>query len=144
MWEIDIGVQTAALFYSVLLGIGSAVLYDVIRAVNKVFKPNIYLIFFLDIFYWSVLALVFFVFFMVFSNGQVRMFAIFGALAGFLFSFLLFSKISMFIFCKIFLLLRFIFSKIKAFFAGFYKVFKKIVRFFKKSLKKAFLKTKKA
>lgn len=144
MWEIDIGVQTAALVYSVLLGVVSAVLYDVIRAVNKIFKPNIYLIFFLDIFYWSVLTLVFFIFFMVFSNGQVRMFAIFGALAGFLLFFLLFSKITMFLFCKILLVLRFILSKIKAFLVFFCKAVKKIAKIFKKSLKKAFLKSKKA
>lgn len=144
MWEIDIGVQTAALFYSVLLGVVSAVLYDVIRAVNKIFKPNIYLIFFLDIFYWSVLTLVFFIFFMVFSNGQVRMFAIFGALAGFLLFFLLFSKITMLLFCKILLVLRLILSKIKAFFVFFCKAVKKIAKIFKKSLKKAFLKSKKA
>ena len=128
MWEIDIGVQTAALVYSVLLGVVSAVLYDVIRAVNKIFKPNIYLIFFLDIFYWSVLTLVFFIFFMVFSNGQVRMFAIFGALAGFLLFFLLFSKITMFLFCKILLVLRLVLNKIKAFLVFFCKAVKKIAK----------------
>jgi len=144
MWEIDIGVESVALLYSVLLGVASAVLYDVIRSVNKIFKPGAFLIFFLDIFYWSLLTLVFFVFFMVFTNGQVRMFALLGALAGFLFSFLFLSKIFMFLFCKILLLLRFIFNKIKDFFAHLGKAIKKIAKKIKKTLKKAIFRTKKA
>lgn len=144
MWEIDIGLEGTALLCSVLLGVGSAVLYDVIRSANKILRPKAIVIFFLDLLYWFLLTFVFFCFFMVFTNGQVRMFAFFGAIAGFLFSFLVFSKISMFLFCKIFLILRFIFNKTGAFFASFFKLIVKIAKKMKKIFKKAFLRVKKS
>ena len=144
MWEIDIALEGTALLYSVILGVGSAVLYDVFRSVNKIFRPKTFVVFLLDLLYWFLLTFVFFTFFMVFTNGQVRMFAFFGAMSGFLFSFLFFSKISMFLFCEFFLLLRFVFTKTAAFFVSFGKLIHKNIKKFKKTLKKAFLKAKKA
>jgi hypothetical protein len=144
MWEIDIGIEATALLWSIILGVGSAVLYDAVRAVNKVFKPNTFLVFVLDVLYWLILTFVFFCFFMVFTNGQVRMFAIFGAVSGFLLGFLCFFKIPLVLFSKFFTALRFVFYKIKAFFACFGRGIEKIAKKIKKTLKKALLKIKKA
>ena len=135
MWEIDIGVQSLGLLWSVLLGIISAVFYDVLRAINKVFRPNAVLVFVFDVFYWIILTLLFFIYFMVFTNGQVRMFTILGAASGFIFSFLGLSKITFFIFVKILNVFKFFFNKIKGFFKGVGAVFMKIVIFFKKTSK---------
>lgn len=142
MWEIDIGLQSTGLLWAVLLGVLSAVLYNVLRAVNKVFCPNSVIVFLMDIFYWVILTLVFFIYFMVFTNGQVRLFAFFGALAGFIFSFLCFSKIVLFLFCNVLLIFKFILNKIKRFLMCFWLLFKKTVRKFEKSLKKGLFKTK--
>ena len=142
MWEIDICLQSSGLLWAVLLGVSSAVLYNVLRAVNKVFRPNSVFVFLMDIFYWFILTVCFFIYFMVFTNGQVRLFAFFGALAGFVFSFLCFSKIVLALFCDVLLVFKFILNKTKRFLMCFWLLFKKIARKFKKSLKKGFFKTK--
>lgn len=142
MWEIDIGVQSTGLLWAVLLGVASAVLYNALRAVNKVFCPNGVVVFFMDVFYWLILTLAFFIYFMVFTNGQVRLFAFFGALAGFIFSFLCFSKIFLVLFSRILLVFKFVLNKIKRFFICVWSIFKKLAKNFKKTLKKDFFKTK--
>lgn len=144
MWEIDISVQTLGLLWSFLLGMAAAILYDILRAINKVFRPNAVVVFLFDILYWVILTLSFFVFFMVFTNGQVRMFAIWGAVAGFVFSFLLLSKITLFIFSKILSVFKFLFNKFKRFLIGFAAVFMKMMRFLKKSLKNVLFGAKKS
>lgn len=144
MWEIDISVQTLGLLWSFLLGMAAAILYDVLRAVNKVFRPNAVVVFLFDILYWFILTLSFFTFFMIFTNGQVRMFAIWGAVAGFTFFFLLLSKITLFVFSKIFSVFKFIFNKFKRFLIGFAAVFMKMMRFLKKSLKNVLFGAKKS
>lgn len=144
MWEIDISVQTLGLLWSFLLGMAAAILYDVLRAVNKVFRPNAVVVFLFDILYWFILTLSFFTFFMIFTNGQVRMFAIWGAVAGFTFFFLLLSKITLFVFSKIFSVFKFIFNKFKRFLIGFAAVFMKMMRFLKKFLKNVLFGAKKS
>lgn len=144
MWEIDISVQTLGLLCSFLLGMAAAILYDVLRAVNKVYRPNVVAVFLFDVLYWVILTLSFFVFFIVFTNGQVRMFAIWGAVAGFVFSFLLLSKITLFVFSKIFSVFKFVFNKFKRFLIGFAAVFMKMMRFLKKSLKNVLFGAKKS
>lgn len=144
MWEINISNQALSLLWSVILGFAAALFYDFLRAINKTFRPRNVLVFIFDILFWLVMTVAFFVFFMVFTNGQVRMFAFFGALAGFLFSFLAFSKIWLFVFIKIFCVIRFVLLKIKGIFSGLGCILVKIFKILKKSLKKAVLNLKKS
>lgn len=132
MWEIDIGYQMLGLIWSLPLGIATAFLYDILRAFNKSFKPKVVTVLILDILYWLTLTVIYFMFFMVFSNGQIRLYVFFGTIAGFIFSRLTFSKIFLFIFTQIFKLLKLLCRKLRGFlgnFKGFFtKIFKNIIK----------------
>ena len=144
MWEIDISREVWGLLFSLLLGIAASLFYDLFRAIHKTFKCATYIVFLTDILYWIILTLCFFIYFMVFTNGQVRLYSFMGSLAGFIFSRLTLSKIWVIIIEKILLLLRFLICKLGAVLSLFSGIFIKFCIISKKSLKKAFLKRKKA
>lgn len=144
MWEIDVSFQALGLVMSVVLGVVSAVIYDFLRAFNSIAHPKAAVMFFLDILYWGKLTILFFCFFMVFSNGQPRLYVFMGALGGFILSRLTVSKIFFYLFLKILSALGFFAVKIKGFLSLVGTAVAKILKKLKKSIKKAFLKTKKA
>ena len=144
MWEIDIEYQMLGLICSLPLGIITAFLYDVLRAFNKCFQPKAVTVFVIDFLYWLVLTVVYFMFFMVFSNGQIRLYVFFGAVAGFIFSRLTLSKIFVFIFLLGFRFLKLLSSKLRRFFISFKGLVAKKTKNLVKMLKKPFIKRKNA
>lgn len=84
MWEINNYHQWSTFFYSVLLGIGLCVLYDLFRLDRKVFRRSAVTVFFEDIVFWLIAALATFCLLLLHTNGQVRAFVLIGLLIGFL------------------------------------------------------------
>ena len=144
MWEIDIGFQMLGLVCSLPLGMAAAFLYDILRAVNKAFKPKTAVIFLFDLLYWLVLSLIYFAFFMVFTNGQIRLYVFLGSVAGFIFSRLTVSKIFLFLLLKIFKVFIFLGDKLRALFKVICGFALKRIKNCKKTLKKPFVKRKNA
>ncbi len=144
MWEIDVGFQMLGLIYSLPLGIAAAFLYDFLRAFNKSFKPKTPIIFLFDVLYWLVLSIIYFSFFMVFTNGQIRLYVFLGSISGFIFSRLTLSRIFLFLLLGIFKIFKFLCNKLRVFLKRFARFVLKRIKISKKTLKKPFIKRKKA
>lgn len=93
MSSIDISIQTVSFLYSLLLGVALAVCYDFIRVSHKTTIKSILLIQIIDVLFFVVSALVSFGFFMLYSNGYIRVYLLLGELLGFVFWNLTFSEI---------------------------------------------------
>ncbi|MBE6732500.1 MAG: hypothetical protein E7561_00680 [Ruminococcaceae bacterium] len=144
MWEIDVGFQMLGLVCSLPLGITAAFLYDFLRALNKSFKPKAPLVFLFDVLYWLILAIIYFTFFMVFTNGQIRMYVFLGSVSGFIFSRLTLSRVFLFLLLGLFKIFKVLGNKLRAFFRRFTRFALKRIKISKKTLKKPFIKRKKA
>ncbi len=66
--------------YSGALGIEIAFVYDVFRAIRRVFKCNQFVTSLLDLFFWGFTAVRTFYMMHTYSNGTLRWFAIFGSI----------------------------------------------------------------
>lgn len=117
--------------------------YDIIRAHRKVCKVNAFWVFVEDVLFCAVSAILCFIHLLIFTNGVVRGFVIFAALAGFIFCRLTLSRIFFFVVCKIFKLISFVLAKIRAVFRSLGRFLKKIMSIFKKILKNSLIKAKK-
>jgi spore cortex biosynthesis protein YabQ len=70
--------ESRILLYSGALGIEIALVYDVFRAVRRVFRCNQFVISLLDLFFWVFTGARTFYMMHTYSNGTLRWFAIFG------------------------------------------------------------------
>ena len=95
MWEINSAEQSLCFVYSICLGIGLGLIYDFFKIDRIVFKRRCLFIFFQDIIFWLISSFAFFSFSVVFSNGQIRAYLLFGCFLGFVFYKLTLSKIVM-------------------------------------------------
>ncbi len=95
MWEINSFSQYLCFLYSVLMGGAVGVLYDVFKIDRIFFKRGTAFIFFQDILFWIISAFAFFSFSVVFSNGQIRGYLLFGFFIGFIIYRLTLSRLLM-------------------------------------------------
>lgn len=93
MWEINSTGQYLCFVYSMCMGGILGLIYDFFKIDRIVFKRKKFIVFFQDIFFWLIAAFIFFSFSVVFSNGQIRAYLLFGCLIGFLIYRLTISKI---------------------------------------------------
>ena len=81
---LDVTHQIVTFFVFFGIGVVFCVIYDFYRAVRYEFKPSNPVIFFADILYVVVFTYIIFFAFLVRSNGQIRVFALFGCAIGWL------------------------------------------------------------
>ena len=93
MWEINNASQYLCFLYSIGIGVALGLIYDFIKIDRIVFKRKNLFVFCGDILFWLISTFVFFSFSVVFSNGQIRGYLLFGSLLGFLIYKLTLSRI---------------------------------------------------
>ena len=111
MWEIDIKNQLFGIFAAVLLGVLLCALYDILRAQRKIFKAGIFTLSFTDILFWLLSAFVTFIYFLIFTNGEIRGYLLLCELSGFFLCRATFSKLFFKLFCLFFKLIKLVLSK---------------------------------
>ncbi len=80
--EITLFSQTTFFLLSILLGAALSLLFDVIRVVNAVLKDNLRRVFFEDIFYFIISAVVTFIYILIVNMGEIRIYIIVGEIIG--------------------------------------------------------------
>lgn len=93
MWEISSYGQSLCFLYSMAVGGILGLIYDFFKIDRIVFKRGNIFVFLQDILFWIIATVIFFSFSVVFSNGQIRAYLLFGSFLGFLIYRLTFSKI---------------------------------------------------
>lgn len=84
MWEISSLNQYICFWYSVIMGVGIAIIYDLFKFDRLLFNRSNIFIFISDIVFWIMAAFSLFSFCIVFSNGQIRGYVLLGSFLGFL------------------------------------------------------------
>lgn len=92
MWEIGVGNQTVTFLYSLILGVILCVFYDFIRALRKAGFDSFWAVFLTDIVFWVFSAFAVFIFLISRTNGEIRGYVLFSAVAGFWLFRISFSK----------------------------------------------------
>lgn len=83
MWEIEISLQLKTFLWAFLSGVLFCLVYDIFRARRKTGADNSRLIFFEDIIFFFAAGVYSFLFLLVFSCGQIRLYALAGQAVGF-------------------------------------------------------------
>ena len=83
MWEININDQIVTLLFSLVLGAAVCVLYDAFRAIRCAVDHSTVAVFFEDILFWVLAALVNFIFLMGRTGGGLRGYVFIGEIVGF-------------------------------------------------------------
>lgn len=144
MWEISNVSQAYSFLLSVCLGFLFCIFYDAFRAVRYTVNYKSAMVFLQDIIYFLLISFVTFIFLLIFTNGEIRGYVIFGIVLGFIICFYTFSKLTLIFFKFIFGLLFAIFGKINLCFnllinntnEFITKIFNIIKNTYKKGLKK--------
>lgn len=136
MWEISNANQVIGFLYSIILGIIFTILYDFIRSV-RIIKPHTSVLVFLeDVIFFTIIAVVTFIFCLGLTAGEIRGYILIGILAGFLLFFFTLSRYCINFFVAIF---KVVCSIARVISKGFYFLFEKndeyITKFFKNTLK---------
>lgn len=108
MWEISILNQWSTFVYSLVLGCLLCFVYDLFKIDRLIFKRSIVFIFFEDILFWIISGFLVFSFLIIYTNGQVRVFVLVGALLGFFVYKITVSKFIMYVITPIKKLIKFI------------------------------------
>ena len=93
MWEISNNLQFFSFWFSIIVGVIFCVGYDILRALRKVKHLTDLTVFFQDVLYFIFIGFITFFVLMIFANGEIRGYIIFGIVLGFAACFLTFSKI---------------------------------------------------
>ena len=93
MWEINNSFQAVSFLYSVIFGVIYCLLYDIFRALRKLYSPSAVTVFLQDIFYFVIIAFFTFLFLMAVSNGEIRAYVIVGMAFGFAACFFTLSRL---------------------------------------------------
>lgn len=147
MWEIKNNQQVFSFVVSVIFGVCYCLFYDVLRSCRRVFKSSTAAVFFGDVFFFSVIAVVTFLLLLAVSNGEMRGYIFFGILIGVVACNFTLSRIFIpflcFIIKKIIALTNLINRIICKAGTLFYAYLSKVVGFFAKIFKKTFKSLKK-
>ena len=95
MWEIGINNQATTFLLSVVLGVGFSFLYYIFKIIRSVKKQKFITVFILDIFHFLIATVIFFCFFILRTNGEIRLFCFCGAFIGFVLFSITLSKVMM-------------------------------------------------
>ena len=106
MWEIDNALQIIGLARSALFGLLFALLYDVFRALRKVYDYSAFSVFLQDIAYFAVISPIMFLLTLSLTNGELRLYVFIGVILGFFLTRILVSKIFVFLLVKLFGLIK--------------------------------------
>lgn len=79
---ITISGQTLEFLLSAALGFGLGALYDLFRITRVLLNPGRVFVFIEDVLYWTVCAVVSFLFILTVNRGEIRGFLLFGELTG--------------------------------------------------------------
>lgn len=112
MWEISNTAQITAFLYSVLLGMIFCLFYDLLRSFRFAVKLTDFSVFLYDIFYFSVISVITFVFLLAVTNGELRGFVFLGILFGFLLFYFTVSRFLLKYLKSLFLFLATLFNRI--------------------------------
>ena len=147
MWEINSIFQLLGFVYSLFLGGLFSFLYDVIKSLRLTLKLSYLTVFIFDILYFISISILSFLFFMSFTDGEIRYYILFGVIIGFYIFRLTVSKVLIFVLTHILKFIYFIINKLNDYILSFsgwilfileefrkkiFKIYKKI----KNSLKK--------
>ncbi len=146
MWEISNSLQLLSFAYSVCLGVVFCLMYDVLRAFRRVASSKDFAVFVQDIGFSVIAAFLTFTFLLSVTDGEIRLFALFGIALGFVVARLtvsiIFFRVLKFVFSRLFLLYSLVFCNI---YKGFdfleqkgYEIFKKSGKNLKKLLKRVY------
>ncbi len=138
MWEIDILLQIETLAFCILTGFIGSIIYALFHAFSYKKKNSIAVIF-SDVLFWAFISLLFYIFSLVFTNGEIRFYYVIVFTLSLIYFYVSFPFIIRF--------LSLVFEKIKSFFVLlfcylqkgteiFYKTVKKVVKNVKKILQK--------
>lgn len=83
MSAINISAQTLSFFYAILLGAGLALVYDFIKLLHHNLLKSVVAIQLADVVFCIVSAVLSFCFFMLVSNGSIRVYLLLGEGVGF-------------------------------------------------------------
>lgn len=95
MWEIGINNQATTFLLSCVLGIGFSFLYYIFKIIRSVKRQKFITVFILDVLYFLIITVIFFCFFILRTNGEIRLFCFCGGAIGFTLFSLTFSKVMM-------------------------------------------------
>lgn len=138
MWEINNYHQWSTFFYSILLGGGLCLIYDLFRLDRMVCRRSTVTVFFEDIAFWLIAAFSTFCFLLIGTNGQIRAFVLFGIAIGFIIIRLTLTRLTDFLILplrKLSRKIRAIYLKWVAWLAGLDRVLLKFPRWIQKKLK---------
>ncbi len=82
MWEINSLSQYLCFLYSIIMGGAIGLIYELFCIDRVLFKRSAFFIFVQDVLFWIISAFVFFSFSVIFSNGQIRGYLLFGTFLG--------------------------------------------------------------
>lgn len=151
MWEIHSSDQAVTFLWSIVLGVLLCLFYDIFRAKRAATENGVIAVALQDIFFWSVSAIVTFLFLLARTNGQLRFFVFAGMVIGFfvcrfsisrlwILPFVYFFRGINFLKEKFYAVYIVILTRLTAFFGYFFtlcvEIFKNILKLRKKLLKK--------
>lgn len=114
MWEINSASQILTFLYSIVLGFSLGIFFDLPRSFRSIVRYKKSFMFISDLFFWIISAFFTFCFYLVFTNGELRGFVVFGILIGFLIERLTLSQLLVKIYKKIFLYFKRVFRRFVA------------------------------
>ncbi len=144
MWEISNSFQAISFLYSIILGIGFCLIYDVLRAFRKQTTPSFFEVLIEDLIYFIFAALITFIFLMSVSNGELRGYVIIGITIGFTVCFFTLSRIWIIALTFIFKILKKFWDIIIKYLNGFFDFSLKKLRLCIKVLQKMAINNKKS
>ena len=143
MWEINSNGQLLGFLYAVITGIFYSLIYDFFKSIRLSFKHKDITVFFEDLIFSFIISVISFLFFLIFTAGEIRIYILLGFLAGFLSWKFTFSNLLVNTFICVLKFLVRVFSYfnnklsvIFTVFSGFFKKFKKFLKNYQNRLKK--------
>ncbi|MBR0465987.1 MAG: spore cortex biosynthesis protein YabQ [Clostridia bacterium] len=101
MWEISNKGQIINLLYSLSLGGIFCLCYDFLRAFRYCFRSKTLFYFFSDLLFFALSGVVTFLLLLALTYGEIRGYVILGILLGFVLFRIIFSKITLWLFIKL-------------------------------------------
>ncbi len=135
MWEINLSGQLLSFCYAVALGMILSLVYDIFKALRLAYNHKTLTVFFEDIFYFLFSAFATFIFFLIFTGGEIRLFILVGLFIGFFVWKMTLSYFTVFVLRRFLNLLKSFFAFINRKIIEFLNVFGKFFPIFKKILK---------
>ncbi|MBQ8014823.1 MAG: spore cortex biosynthesis protein YabQ [Clostridia bacterium] len=141
-----LAVQTEIFLYALGFGFLLGILYDVFRTVRMIISNSKGFVFFMDLLYFTVCAFLVFCFNMVVDNGQIKIYVVFGEVAGWFVYYFSFGAIALRISNAVITLVRrlflLVFKPLRRFSRALKRKTHRLCCFFKKIIKKSDKKTK--